>query len=171
MDPISFLTALLTSWSFGLPLVLLLVSALAWALTMPKVDPPTMWPRPVWRDPSPDQVSMLYWSIASGSRTTVTQYIYHRWSEGVHRRYHRYPYQIPWRRSKAAKLGIPRHRELINIDKALLDLYYQAIRLDNRSPGSMTGDLIWGRRIGTYDRKLSMAMSKLRLRVPELWGQ
>lgn len=171
MDPIIFLTTLFTSTSFGLPLVALVVGGLAWWFFMPKVSPPTMVPRPVWRDPSPDPVSLLYWSIASGSRTSVIQYIYHRWSEAVYRRFKHYPYQIPWRRGKASKLGIPGNRELISLDKDLLELYYLAMRIDGRSPGDMTGELIWGRRIRSYEARLGKAMSKMALRVPEVWGE
>ncbi|MCL4325068.1 MAG: hypothetical protein M1144_06385 [Candidatus Thermoplasmatota archaeon] len=170
MDPLSVLYTLVTSTQFGLPLLLIVFGAVAWAIGMVKVNPPILFPRPIWREPSPDSVSTLYWALASDARASVVQYVYHRWSDAVRKQYHVFPYDIPWRRSKARKHGIEDPRPLIALDKLLLDLYYRAQVLDNRTPDALTGELLWRRRTSTYERLLAKALDQLNREFPQLWG-
>lgn len=170
MDPVSIAWALLTGTTFGLPLLIILVAALVWLAATPKADPPPLVPRRVWREPSPDQVSMVYWEIASGEISKPLLFVYQRWASGVRAKYGVYPWEIPTRRKKALKKGITRYKELLKLDKQILELYYKAIALEGRTEDSFAGTNIWARRRAKHKEKMKKVIKDIQLEMPELWA-
>jgi hypothetical protein len=170
MDPITMFINLLTQTSFGLPLFVLVAATLIWALAVPIINPPVMTPWAVRREMPPDTISTIYWAIASGLYSSALGFTYQRFVAAVRIRYNVSPWEIPWRRSKAKKLGIEHPKELAALEKDLLWLYNEALILDNSAASSFFGQSYWTGRKEKYRVKLNATLGSLQSELPELWG-
>jgi hypothetical protein len=162
--------SLLTQTTFGLPLLILIIATALWAIASPTVYPPAMVPTAVPRDVPPDAVSTIYWTMAAGQFATPMGFAYHRFVAGMRERYGIAPWEIPWRRSKALKLGIERPKVIKKLEKDFLDLYNQALVLDSGSTNALVGSRIWSYRVNKFKKMSDRVLGTLQEEMPELWS-
>jgi len=170
LDPVTLVLTLLTQTSFGLPLLILVIATVLWVLASPTAYPPAMTPTVVAREMPPDPVSAIYWNMASGQFATPVGFAYHRFVARMRERYSIAPWEVPWRKSRAKKLGIERPKVITKLEKDFLDLYNQALVLDSGQSNSFVGKAIWNRRSTKFKKTSKRVLSTLQEEMPELWS-
>lgn len=170
MDLVAVLTGLLTQTTFGLPLLVLLGLSLLWLVASPRHYPPVAAPRPVWRSMPPDRVSTMYWALAGERLSQPIAYTYQRFAWVLRKRYGIPPWEIPWRESKARRLGIEDRKALTRLNSDLLKLYNQALDFEGVSSGSFFGNAVWERRRQAHLNQLERTLEALGQEIPGIWG-
>jgi hypothetical protein len=132
-DPVTFAWDIVSNPTVGIPLLVLIAATTIWTYLGVPRHRWTIGEEPMAPEPDRDPVSRTYVALRRNSYATVAWQVYERLDVALVRRTSLHLTEIPWRRSKAARLGIPDPRGLESSRIALYSLYVWASQLEGNS--------------------------------------